>query len=224
MINELVPTSKLCAKCFVEKEMFEFSKGKDNNDGLQIYCKSCNRDYRIKNKEKINEYIQKYRVDNKEKIVQCCKEYYSNNREECLLRNKKYHANPETKIKRMLYINNHNSIPQNRMIYVIRNSIRRGFKGGSKSARTEKLLGCPFAFFIDYIMSKCPPNFTMENFGEVWVLDHVVPISHFDMSDPQQVAKGCHYSNFQPLSREDNLIKSDTIEIVRRDVYIFNFK
>jgi hypothetical protein len=37
-----------------------------------------------------------------------------------------------------------------------------------------------------------------------WELDHIMPISSFDLSDEEEVKKCFHWSNLQPLSWQDN--------------------
>ena len=38
-------------------------------------------------------------------------------------------------------------------------------------------------------------------------LDHVQPLSNFDLTDPEQLKKAVHYTNIQPLLKSDNLKK-----------------
>lgn len=47
------------------------------------------------------------------------------------------------------------------------------------------------------------PGMSWENRSE-WELDHKHPLSRFDLSDPAQRARACHYTNIQPLWRSDN--------------------
>jgi len=44
-----------------------------------------------------------------------------------------------------------------------------------------------------------------------WHIDHIKPISSFDLTNPEQLKKCCHYSNLQPLWAIDNLIKSNKL-------------
>lgn len=59
--NGVVTSTKLCPKCG-ERLLTEcFSKNKNTKDGLQAYCKACNKRYVTENKEKITEYKERTR-------------------------------------------------------------------------------------------------------------------------------------------------------------------
>lgn len=47
---------KTCSKCKIEKEVTEFNKDKSKIDGLRPDCKSCLKEYRQANKERIKEF------------------------------------------------------------------------------------------------------------------------------------------------------------------------
>lgn len=49
---------------------------------------------------------------------------------------------------------------------------------------------------------------TWENFGE-WHIDHIVPLSKFNLTDYEQLKIACHFSNLQPLWAKDNLSKGN---------------
>lgn len=40
-----------------------------------------------------------------------------------------------------------------------------------------------------------------------WHIDHVVPLSSFDLSDPEQFRRAVHFSNLQPLWQDENVRK-----------------
>lgn len=216
--------SKRCSKCLIEKELGEFSKSKSSKDRLQHHCKSCNKEYLIKNNDYIAKRRQEYYIKNKEEFSRKYKIYSQTPKAKELRKQhqQKYHAKPDIIIKTNANKLKYYRIFKNQLAGKIRHRLWCAFSGATKSARTEELLNCPFEFFQDYILSKCPPEWTTENYGKVWVLDHIVPISRFDFTDSRQVAKCCHYSNWQPLSKIDNLIKGNTFELVRRDVYILD--
>lgn len=44
-----------------------------------------------------------------------------------------------------------------------------------------------------------------------WHIDHIYPLSKFDLTDPKEFKKACHCTNLQPLWATENIIKSAKI-------------
>ena len=76
-----------------------------------------------------------------------------------------------------------------------------------KAGRTVEYLGCSIEEFIEYMVHHYAwkPWFTLENYGEVWHIDHIRPLASF--SD-DELERGFHYTNCQPLAASDNLRKN----------------
>jgi hypothetical protein len=47
-----------------------------------------------------------------------------------------------------------------------------------------------------------------QNQGQ-WHIDHIKPLSQFDLTDFKQLQEACNYKNLQPLWAKDNLRKSN---------------
>jgi hypothetical protein len=94
-----------------------------------------------------------------------------------------------------------------RMTVIIRSLIYRALKG-SKSRRSNEILGCSTEEFLQHLESKFTEGMSWENQGK-WHVDHIIPIS--SAITTEELEKLSHYSNLQPLWAKDNLEKSDKI-------------
>lgn len=81
--------------------------------------------------------------------------------------------------------------------------------GGSKSVKTEALLGCSIICARQHLEAQFLPGMSWDNHGE-WHIDHIRPCASFDLTDLEQQKECFHYTNLQPLWAADNLRKSDT--------------
>lgn len=79
-----------------------------------------------------------------------------------------------------------------------------------KAASTMALVGCSREQLVAHIESQFKRGMTWEN-RSAWHLDHIRPISSFDLLDPEQQRECFHFSNLQPLWRQENLEKSDKV-------------
>ncbi len=70
-------------------------------------------------------------------------------------------------------------------------------------------LGCSPEYFVIHLERMFGPTMTMENHGEVWTVDHIKPISAFDLDKPEEKAACFHFSNMQPLLTRENIEKGD---------------
>ena len=72
------------------------------------------------------------------------------------------------------------------------------------------LLGCTIQEFKEHLEAQFQPGMTWDNYGVFgWHIDHIVSCWRFDLTDPEQQKQCFHYSNMQPLWREDNMAKRD---------------
>jgi hypothetical protein len=102
--------------------------------------------------------------------------------------------------------------PLFKLAHALRRRLTSAIKRGQKSGSAVDDLGCSVEEFKLYIESKFQPGMTWENYTyHGWHLDHIVPLSAFDLSSPEEFKRACHYTNIQPLWKLANLSKSDKI-------------
>jgi hypothetical protein len=100
-----------------------------------------------------------------------------------------------------------------RLIVCARSRVAQALKrdGSPKSQRTIHLIGCTAEQLKLHIESQFAKGMSWENRHE-WHIDHIIPVSKFDLSDPEQQAAAFHYTNLQPLWAADNLRKSAKVQ------------
>lgn len=82
--------------------------------------------------------------------------------------------------------------------------------GASKNSSISSLVGCSMDQLRHHLESRFVEGMGWSNRSK-WHIDHIRPLSSFDLSDPEQLAKACHHTNLQPLWARDNMIKSDRV-------------
>lgn len=80
-----------------------------------------------------------------------------------------------------------------------------------QSVSAVKDLGISIDEFKIYLESKFTDGMSWHNVGE-WHIDHIKPLSSFNLTDEDEFRKACHYTNLQPLWASDNLRKSNIIK------------
>ena len=96
-------------------------------------------------------------------------------------------------------------ILKDNLTHLQRQSLRYILKNVGKNKSTIKYMDCTPDFFYEHIMSQMKEGMTIENIH----LDHIKPVSKFDLTNIEEVNKYCHWSNIQPLLAIDNLKKSN---------------
>ncbi len=85
------------------------------------------------------------------------------------------------------------------------------FVTGTKKQRMSKLIGCTREQFVEYIQKRFTKGMHWNNYGE-WEMDHIIPCTAFDLTDPEQQRKCFHYTNLQPMWKRDNIRKGNKIK------------
>jgi hypothetical protein len=192
----IIDGNKKCNKCgkFLPMTYEYFSYNKLCRGGFNHICKNCINNPPDLSAEQIQSKRHKYYMENKEML--------SIKHQEWKKLNKK-HMNAHRRERRK-------NDKQFAMMELVVCGINRNLNGRSKKYdRSEKLLGCSWEEFINYIESKFTNGMTWENRGKKgWHLDHIRPCASFDLSDPEQQKECFHYTNLQPMWQPENQSKS----------------
>ena len=77
-----------------------------------------------------------------------------------------------------------------------------------------ELLGTDIGTARKHLEKQFKNGMTWENHGNNgWHIDHIIPCSSFDLTDPEQQKKCFHYTNLQPLWWKENISKGGKITI-----------
>jgi hypothetical protein len=214
--NELMPNQ--CKDTTKTKDRKEYYKQYyiKNKEHKQQYDKRYGKQYRINNKEHISQYRKQYRIKNKDILRQKRKHYnkqYRIKNKELIARyNKQYRI--QYPIRRLYqYIKNRrNTDIQFRLATNLRARLCSAIRQRQKVGSAVRDLGCSIEEFKSYIESKFQSGMSWDNWGrDGWHIDHIKPLSSFDLTDRQQFVEACHYTNLQPLWAEDNFAKSNRV-------------
>lgn len=194
-----IPESKLCPRCNQTKPGVEFSASIHTSDGRMCHCKAC-----MSEKRKV------WRERNPEKAIAVDKQAWAKYRPKYSANYKKWVA--ANRMRRNLYRNEYHkermaSDPNYRIAHVIRTRVHLGMAGLRKSASAEKLLGCTFAECRKHLEAQWEPWMSWECFGEgegTWQIDHIVPISSFNLADPEEQKLCFHHLNLRPMCSKAN--------------------
>ena len=93
---------------------------------------------------------------------------------------------------------------------ILRSRLRHAIKNNQKSGSAVKDLGCSIDDLKKYLESKFQPGMSWDNHGfRGWHIDHIRPLSNFDLSVREQFLIACHYTNLQPMWWRQNIVKGN---------------
>jgi hypothetical protein len=176
-----------------------------------------NKQYQQANKDKIAEHSKHYREANKEKIAERNKQYREANKEKISEQKKQYReANKEKMAEHKKQYQRHRLEidPHYRMIANLRSRLNNAFNGRNKSQPTKQLLGIDIGLFNNWIRFQLPDGYSVNDVGPNLHLDHVLPLSSFNLENSEEQKKACSWINIAPVPAEENIKKGDQVDNV----------
>jgi len=193
--------TKKCVKCGRDKPVDCFCNSKRHKDGKNTECKECRKKYlsvyNTINRDRKLASQKRYRERHREKLVEKNRAYKSKDKKRWRIYGREYER--ERRVADIGY----------RLKKVLRSRIQSAIKseGIKKNTKSGKLLGCTMAEFKKYISSMFSENMSWDNYGSYWNLDHIVPCASFDLTSVEQQKICFHYTNYQPLTVQENSFK-----------------
>lgn len=170
---------KQCSGCLIFKTLENFHKDKRKNKySFQVSsrCKSCYIGIKAEWRERFKERNRLQRMSSDEKEKK-------NERER-----RKYKNNPNYRLERRL-----------------RTRVYKMIRKGTRSVRTQELLGADYLTIKNHLESQFKPGMTWES--RDWHIDHRRPCASFDLTKESEQRICFHYTNLQPLWAKENFSK-----------------
>jgi len=206
----ILTMNKVCTQCHAAKDSLSFGKGA-NKDGLKSTCRACRKAAYQENKIAVSNKSKIFYQDNKDRIKARTRDYYRRNKDALISADKQfYQENKETILAydKVYCRERRRRDPQYRLAKNLRTRLANIMSGRAKVGSAIKDLGCDLQQLQQYLASKFKPGMTWDNYGE-WHIDHIRPLSKFNLQDVTELRAACHYTNLQPLWALDNLSKGN---------------
>lgn len=193
---------KICSNCKIEKLETDFSlrPGRKKGKGIRSNCKDCSKkktaNWRLRNPKRAVAKSLEWNKNNPEKFKLNRQMYYERNRER---------INDQARQRCKIDINY-------RLRKLLRGRIRDALHGKYKPGSSVRDLGCTVADLKLHLESKFYNNplnnkiMSWDNLGS-WHIDHIKPLSSFNLKNREEFVKACNFTNLQPLWQRDNLSK-----------------
>lgn len=189
---------RTCSKCQETKPSSDFLKRSEDPNSYRSNCKDC-----IKASQKAYENSPRGKAARKK----ANDKWKNSEKGKLLLRSESYkiynkNYQKKRRIEDLEYKIRHN----------LRTRLTKFITGRHKTGSSVDDLGCSISELKVYLESKFQPGMSWENYGkEGWHIDHIKPLSSFDLTDREEFLKACNYKNLQPLWALDNFSKGKKI-------------
>lgn len=173
-------------------------------------CNKTQKLWRIKNREKIKNRMKKYNAMPKIKKKRTLYLSDKDVQKRIKLWQKKYFGRKDIKDRIAKYMRDRR---KNDPIFIIKTRARHRIYmalnkiNKRKSTRTIDLIGCSYEFLKKHIEKQFRDGMSWDK-PNSFHIDHIKPLSSFDVSNPEELKKACHWKNLQPLTPLENKRKS----------------
>lgn len=174
------------------------SRSIENGENRVVERREYNKKRRQSDPVRFQQEGKKWREENKEKKKETDKIYRVKNRETL---NKKRFLRRKTDI-------------QFRLSLSLRSRTRVAIKNNQKVGSAVRDLGCSIEDLKIHLENQFKNGMSWSNWTHKgWHIDHIVPLSAFDLTDREQFLSACHYTNLQPLWAHENFSKGGANKI-----------
>lgn len=184
-IDKRYTNTGICYSCKKDNINKDYHKHKDR-------VLLCNKKSNKKNFQKVIETQKNWIKNNREKSNNIKKKYKINNRDKCLESARQY--------SKRMRLDNFKRLSANTS-----KAIWESLKGNKNRRRWESIVGYTIENLVNHLELKFKDGMTWDNYGQYWHLDHIKPLSWFDLS--LEFNDAWSLNNLQPLEASINLSK-----------------
>lgn len=206
---------------------------KDFEDGDYKTCKYC-RNYNKSKRDEIKRTYKQGTFSSKDNINKQCRKCLEIKPLINFYKNKRYKdgyinncIDCHSKLWKEYYKNTYYSVMterfKNDLIYKLKQNVKSyihiQLKNQNKFKEDSSIiyLGCSIDFFRDWLI------FNNKNYNSTdYHMDHVIPLSLFDLNKQQDIDIAFHWTNIQILSKKDNLEKSNKFNTIEYFNHLLN--
>lgn len=229
-MNQENPT-KECIRCHKVKPLLEFYFRKQAQKYRNV-CKQCfilqcklkqlpnreqyiqrSKQWRIDNPQRDDENHKKWKMKNPNYDKQKSKQWNQEHPQQKKENDKRWYSTNKKHVNQ--YYQAKRQIDYTfKLLGNIRSRINRALQKNWKAGHTVELLGCTILEWKQHLEQQFTGGMSWNNYGNKtsqWSVDHIIPCSVFDLSDPVEQKQCFHYTNTQPMWHIDNIKKGNKI-------------
>jgi hypothetical protein len=188
--------TKICLKCKVEKNITCFVSPRQPSKHTQ-QCDTCRKHEYQRTRESQLAYRHKAYAEKKDQIL--AKMASKEEKEKRNARNKaRRQTDPSFRISESLKVRIHEILKE------------------YKDETSNYLLGANKVFLKKWLEYQFESEFSWDNFAAFWQIDHVIPVSFFDITSKDEQKVCFHWTNLRPLHKTKNIKKH--AKIIKDDI------
>lgn len=195
-------TNQICKNGHLDKRY--------TSTGICYSCKreQIKRDYK-KHPKRIKETNKKSNIKNAQRVKETHKKWVKKNRDKSNKIKKNYKIKNRKKYLRKCreYMRNKRKDPFFRLSKNTSKSIWESLKNKKGGKHWESFVSFTLEDLIKHLESQFTDIMNWENYGKVWHLDHIKPLSWFDLE--LEFNEAWSLNNLQPLLSKENLSKNN---------------
>jgi hypothetical protein len=226
--------TKVCLSCQNTLTLDKFQKRTDTQK-YRNQCKECRtqyvKQYKTERKNETRTKKQVVVIDNHKKCVQCG----SMKPLESFPRRKTEHGSRHecTECKQVnmnvYYQEKYNEVRRQQMKDDVNKRLKRAqrnyiykclTKNLQKTKKSADYLHCSVDMLKEWLEYQFVEDMSWENYGKIWTIDHVLPLSQFELTDENQRYIAFDWKNLQPskvnFEKSDKVLFSEYIKVTMK--------